>query len=63
MKCEITNLPELVPDNQQLLGVMILKTLHANGFKVDNVAIEFMPDDGTGERIQIPPALRNPDKN
>ena len=53
MKAVITGLPELVDENQQMLGRMILMTMHANGFKVDGVAVEFQPDEG--EPI-IPPA-------
>jgi len=46
VKAVISNLPELVPENQQMLGQMILLTMHANGFKVDGIHIEFQPDDG-----------------
>ena len=35
MKAIISGLPELVGENQQILGRMILLTMHANGFKVD----------------------------
>ena len=46
MKAIITGLPELVGENQTMLGRMILLTMAANGFKVDGVSVEFQPDEG-----------------
>lgn len=57
MKAIITGLHELAGYNQQLLGLAILKTMHANGFNVDGVFVEFQPDEG--EPI-IPPAIFRP---
>lgn len=47
MKCIITGLPELVGENQMMLGQLFLHTMHMNNFKVDSVSVEFQPDDGT----------------
>ncbi len=55
MKAVISGLPELVGENQQLLGQMILITMNANGFKVDGVNIEFQPDEG--EPLKPPPDI------
>jgi hypothetical protein len=52
MKAIISGLPELVGENQTLLGRLVLITMHANGFKVDDVHIEFQPDNGS----PLPPA-------
>lgn len=41
MKAVISGLPELVNENQILLGQVILKAMHANGFRVNGVRIEF----------------------
>ena len=38
----VKNLPELVDENQQILGQLLLITMHANGFKVDDVRVEFI---------------------
>lgn len=58
MKAIIRGLPELVDENQQILGRMILLTMHHNGFKVDGVHIEFQPDEGTP--IEPPAPFRRP---
>lgn len=44
MKAIITGLPELVEENQQILGRLILTTMWGNNFKVDGVHIEFEGD-------------------
>lgn len=63
MKCVIAGLVELAGPNQMLLGQAILHTMHANGFKVDNVSIEFMPDNGE-PLPQVPEAFRpDPGRN
>jgi hypothetical protein len=41
MKVIITGLPELVKENQELLGELFLTAMYFNNFKVDGVKIEF----------------------
>ena len=41
----MTGLPELVPENCQLLGWVILQAMHFNGFKVDGIHIELVSHD------------------
>lgn len=48
MKMIVTNLPELMDENQHLLGQLVLVTMHANNFKVDGVHIEFEAESKQG---------------
>lgn len=58
MKAIITNLPELVGENQMMLGQLFLQTMYMNGFKVDDVIVEFQPDEG--QPVQTTNPLLNP---
>jgi hypothetical protein len=44
MKIIITGLPELVPENQEMLGQLILTSMYFNDFKVDGVKIQIISD-------------------
>jgi hypothetical protein len=44
MKMIVHNLPELVEENQYILGQLLLMTMCANSFKVDGVRIEFVKE-------------------
>lgn len=45
MKAIISGLPELLPENQMLLGQVISIAMHQNMFKVDGIEIKFVEDD------------------
>jgi hypothetical protein len=52
MKMVMSNLPELVNENQELLAQLILSTMWFNGFKVDGVEIKF--HEGNDELVRPP---------
>lgn len=48
MKLIMTGLPELMEENQQMLGELILTSMYYNNFKVDGIKIELIGENCNG---------------